>query len=77
MALPTDPDDLITQHEFTEYLRCEETTFREMKDAGRLPAPVMYVGKQPRWRAGTIRAWIQAGGMQAVWAADAVKAKMG
>lgn len=75
MSLPKDPDSLITASEFQAVLRCEETTFREMRDAGRLPAPSLYVGKSPRWRAKVIRLWIRSGGGQAVWQPEPAKAR--
>lgn len=64
MDLPTDPDTLLTGAEFAKVLKCGKTTFKQMEDAGLLPDPCVWAGKQPRWSAGVVRAWIRCGGLK-------------
>jgi predicted DNA-binding transcriptional regulator AlpA len=42
-------------------LACDRRTVERMRSAGRLPRPDLHVGRMPRWRAATIRAWIEGG----------------
>jgi hypothetical protein len=44
-------------------LNCDRRTIERMRASGRLPQPDLFVGRRsPRWRAETVRAWINAGG---------------
>lgn len=43
-------------------LSCDRRTIERMRSAGKLPKPDLHVGKMPRWRPETIRAWIAKGG---------------
>lgn len=44
-------------------LSCDRRTIERMRAAGRLPRPDLVVGnRMPRWKAATLRAWIEGGG---------------
>ena len=47
------------------WLACDVRTVDRMRSSGRLPKPDLIVGRRsPRWRAATIRAWIESGGKE-------------
>lgn len=39
-------------------LSCSRRLVERMRSAGRLPRPDLFVGRMPRWKAATVRAWI-------------------
>jgi predicted DNA-binding transcriptional regulator AlpA len=43
-------------------VNCSSRTFERERAAGRFPKPDRYIGKSPRWKGETIRAWIEKGG---------------
>jgi predicted DNA-binding transcriptional regulator AlpA len=43
-------------------LSCGRRLVERMRAAGKLPRPDLKLGKMPRWRASTIRRWIEGGG---------------
>ncbi len=48
-------DDLAT------YLNCSRRLVERMRSAGKVPLPDLHVGRMPRWKPATIRAWIERG----------------
>jgi hypothetical protein len=49
-------DDLAT------VLKCSRRLVERMRSAGKVPKPDIKIGKMPRWKPETIRAWIERGG---------------
>jgi hypothetical protein len=43
-------------------LSTSRRTIERMRAAGKLPKPDFYAGSMPRWRAQTVRAWMEKGG---------------
>jgi len=43
-------------------LKCSRRLVERMRSAGKVPRPDFHAGRCPRWRAETIRRWIEAGG---------------
>jgi predicted DNA-binding transcriptional regulator AlpA len=43
-------------------LGCSRRLIEQMRSAGKFPRPTMMLGRMPRWRAETIRTWIERGG---------------
>jgi hypothetical protein len=43
-------------------LKCSRRLVERLKSAGKLPPPDLRVGRMPRWKEETIRAWIERGG---------------
>jgi len=44
------------------YLKCSRRWLERERSAGRVPRPDFMAGRCPRWRAETIRQWIEGGG---------------
>ena len=44
------------------YLNCSRRLVERMRSAGKVPPPDLHVGRMPRWKPATIRAWIERGG---------------
>ncbi len=43
-------------------LSCSRRLVERMRSAGKVPKPDIHVGRCPRWKPATIRAWIERGG---------------
>jgi predicted DNA-binding transcriptional regulator AlpA len=43
-------------------LSCSRRLVERMRSGGKVPKPDFHAGRCPRWRAATIRAWIESGG---------------
>jgi predicted DNA-binding transcriptional regulator AlpA len=58
-----DIEPLLRMADLTRVLNCSRRVVERMRAAGRLPKPDLVVGKRsPRWKAETIRTWIENGG---------------
>jgi predicted DNA-binding transcriptional regulator AlpA len=57
-----DIEPLLRVADLTRVLNCSRRVVERMRAAGRLPSPDLHIGKMPRWRPETIRAWIEKGG---------------
>jgi predicted DNA-binding transcriptional regulator AlpA len=49
----------------TNVLSISRRSFERLRSAGKFPRPDLHIGKMPRWRAETVRKWIEAGGKAA------------
>jgi predicted DNA-binding transcriptional regulator AlpA len=55
-------EPLLSVVDLVDVLRTSRRSIERMRSAGRLPGPDLHLGvRQPRWRAETIRAWIEGG----------------
>ena len=59
-ALPIEP--LLSNSDLARVLNLAQRTIDRLKTSGKLPRPDLHIGKMPRWRPATIRAWIERGG---------------
>jgi predicted DNA-binding transcriptional regulator AlpA len=60
-SLPAGLEPMVTTEDFVALLRCNRRTFERLRSAGKLPRPDIQLGRMPRWRAQTIREWIERG----------------
>jgi predicted DNA-binding transcriptional regulator AlpA len=59
---PSTIEPLLSIDDLAATLRCSRRLVVRMRSAGRLPRPILHVGRCPRWTAAQIRAWIEGGG---------------
>jgi hypothetical protein len=52
----------LTINDWGRVLSCSRRGVERMRSAGKLPPPDFRVGRCPRWRAATVRAWLERGG---------------
>jgi predicted DNA-binding transcriptional regulator AlpA len=57
-------EPLLTKADLAEILRVNTRTIERMISRGDLPKPDKHLSRMPRWRAETIRRWIEFGGGQ-------------
>lgn len=62
VAVPLEP--LLSIDDFAGFLNAGRRTIDRMRAAGQLPKPDLHVGKMPRWRPETVRAWMDRQGRQ-------------
>jgi predicted DNA-binding transcriptional regulator AlpA len=55
-------EPLLNRRDVARVLRVSLAVFDRLRSAGRLPRPDVILSRSPRWRAATIRAWIEKGG---------------
>ena len=55
-------EPLLRMDDIAKLLACSRRTLEQMRSGGRFPRPDAMIGRSPRWRAETVRAWIAAGG---------------
>jgi predicted DNA-binding transcriptional regulator AlpA len=60
----TNIEPLLSVRDLTRLLSRSRRLLEQMRAAGRLPRPDFMLGRLPRWKAATIRAWIESGGGQ-------------
>ncbi len=60
-TLPASVERLITADDWPQILSVSPTTVERLC-AKRLPEPDLFLFSLPRWRASTVRAWIEGGG---------------
>ena len=58
--LPIEP--LLSQADLCRVLATSQRSIDRLRSSGRLPPPDLAIGRSPRWRASTIRSWIDRGG---------------
>jgi len=63
-TLPAGIEPMLGLDDLAAPLSCSRRLIERMRSAGKVPKSDMLVGKMPRWRAETIRRWIEAGGRQ-------------
>jgi predicted DNA-binding transcriptional regulator AlpA len=51
-------EPLVGIDEWAATLACSRREVERMRAAGKLPPPDLSIGRSPRWKAGTVRAWI-------------------
>jgi predicted DNA-binding transcriptional regulator AlpA len=57
-GLPVDLEPLVSIDDLTAMLQCSRRLVDRLRAAGKLPAPDVMLGPRPRWRAATIRGWL-------------------
>jgi len=55
-------EPLLSMNDVARALNCSRRTLESMRAGGRFPRPDVSIGRSPRWKPDTIRAWIDAGG---------------
>ena len=55
-------EPLLTVEGVASALSVNRRTVERMLSAGKLPGPDLRIGRMPRWKAETIRRWIENGG---------------
>ena len=61
-TLPTGIEPMLHIDDLAALLSCSRRLVERMRSAGKVPKPDIHVGKCPRWKPATIRAWIDRGG---------------
>ncbi len=66
LTLASAIEPLLRNEDLPRVVNCSDRTILRLRAAGAFPKPDLLVGtgsrKSPRWRASTIRAWIERGG---------------
>src|SRR5271166_1953253 len=52
-------EPMLSIDDLTALLSCSRRLVERMRSAGKVPKPDIKIGKMPRWKAATIRAWIE------------------
>jgi predicted DNA-binding transcriptional regulator AlpA len=60
--LPPGVEPLLSINDLATVLSCSRRLVERMCAGGKVPKPDLKVGRMPRWRADTIRRWIEDGG---------------
>ena len=61
-TLPPGIEPLLSLDDLVRILGCCRRLVERMRSAGKIPKPDIKIGKCPRWKPATIRAWIERGG---------------
>jgi predicted DNA-binding transcriptional regulator AlpA len=61
-TLPASFEPLLSIDDLALLLSCSRRLVERMRSGGKVPKPDIKIGKMPRWKASTIRAWIERGG---------------
>lgn len=61
-TLATSIEPLVTKSDLERILQIDSRTIDRMRSTGKLPKPDLFLSRMPRWKASTVRAWIEAGG---------------
>ena len=61
-TLPASIEPMLHIDDLAALLSCSRRLVERMRSAGKVPKPDIHVGKCPRWKPATIRAWIDRGG---------------
>ena len=61
-TLPASIEPMLGIDDLAVLLSCSRRYVERMRSAGKVPKPDIHVGKCPRWKPATIRAWIDRGG---------------
>ncbi len=62
LRLAVSIEPLLTKADLAKILRVNSRTIDRMRSAGKLPKPDLLLERSGRWRAETIRRWIESGG---------------
>jgi len=60
--LPAGIEPMLGIDDLAVFLSCSRRLVERMRSAGKVPRQDIKIGKMPRWKAATIRAWIERGG---------------
>jgi predicted DNA-binding transcriptional regulator AlpA len=52
-------EPLLGIHDWLGVLGISRRALERLRASGRIPSPDLYLGRLPRWRAATVRAWIE------------------
>ena len=55
-------EPMLSIDDLAAILRCSRRVVERLRSGGKVPKPDIKIGKMPRWKAATIRAWIEKGG---------------
>lgn len=55
-------EPMLSIDDLAALLNCSRRLVERMRSGGVVPTPDLRVGRMPRWKAATIRAWIERGG---------------
>lgn len=55
-------EPMVSIDDVTRLLQCSRRLVDRMRAAGTMPPPDFMAGRRPRWKAATIRAWLDSGG---------------
>jgi len=61
-TLPASIEPMLHIDDLAALLSCSRRLVERMRSAGKVPKPDIHVGRCPRWRPATVRAWIERGG---------------
>ena len=61
-ASPASVEPLATIETWAAALVVSKPTIERMRNAKKIPPPDVMIGRLPRWRPSTVRAWIESGG---------------
>ncbi len=61
-TLPAGIEPMLHIDDLAALLSCSRRCVERMRSAGKVPKPDIHVGRCPRWKPATIRAWIERGG---------------
>ena len=61
-TLPADIERMLGIDDMVEFLNCSRRCVERLRAAGKFPKPDIKIGRMPRWKPTTIRAWITRGG---------------
>jgi predicted DNA-binding transcriptional regulator AlpA len=61
-TLPASIEPMLHIDDLAALLSCSRRLVERMRSAGKVPKPDIHVGRCPRWKPATIRAWIERGG---------------
>jgi len=59
---PTTVEKIMSVGDIIAFLGVSRRTIERLLSSGRFPQPDCRIGKLPRWKPSTVRAWIEAGG---------------
>jgi hypothetical protein len=62
--LPESIEPMIGIDGWAAALNCSRRAVERLRSARKLPRPDLMVGKMPRWKAETLRSWIDSGGKE-------------
>jgi predicted DNA-binding transcriptional regulator AlpA len=55
-------EPLVTKADLEQILQIDSRTIDRMRSSGKLPKPDLFLSRMPRWKASTVRDWIEGGG---------------
>jgi predicted DNA-binding transcriptional regulator AlpA len=61
-TLPAGIEPMLGIDDLATLLSCSRRLVERMRSGGKVPKPDIQIGKCPRWKPATIRAWIERGG---------------